>query len=110
MVLADGWRADGLADGAEDSIADRRADRAERRLGRVGEAVMAGQAAEMDIHLRRVTSAQDRILVEIALDHPPILDVDLFVQRHVEPEDYPALDQVQCGVAIDHTAAIERGV
>src|ERR1700730_71379 len=65
---------------------------------------------KMDIHLRRVTSAQDRILVEIALDHPPILYIDLFVQRHVEPEDYPALDQVQCGVAIDHTAAIERGV
>src|SRR6202048_1915551 len=110
IVLAEGCRADALADGTEDSIADRRADRADRRLAQFGEAVMAGQAAEMDIPLRRVSSAQDRILVEIALDHPPILDVDLFVQRHVEPEDYPSLDQVQCGVAIDHTAAIERGV
>src|SRR3984893_14988043 len=110
IVLADRCRADALADGAEDCIADGGADRAGRHTPPLGEAVMAGQAAEMDIHLRRVTSAQDRILVEIALDHPPILDVDLFVQPHVEPEDYPALDQVQCGVAIDHTTAIERGV
>src|SRR5258708_28635266 len=32
IVLADGCRADALADGAEDCIADRRADRAGRRL------------------------------------------------------------------------------
>src|SRR5260221_3817934 len=110
IVLADPRRADALADGTQDSTADRRADRADRRLAQFGEAVMVGQAAEMDIHLRRVTSAQDRILVQIALDHPPILDVDLFVQRHVEPEDYPALDQVQHRVAIDNTTAIERRV
>src|SRR5260370_20669030 len=73
IVLADGCRADALADGAEDSIADRRADRAGRRLAQLGEAVMAGQAAEMAIHLRRVTRPQDPIPVEIALDHPPIL-------------------------------------
>src|SRR3981189_3512760 len=107
IVLADGCRADALADRAEDCMADRRADRADRRLAQFGEAVMAGQAAEMDIHLRRVTGAQNRILVEIALDHPPILDVDLFVQRHVEPEDHPALRQVQHRVAIDDTTAIE---
>src|SRR6267143_6679917 len=43
IVLADGCRADALADGAEDCIADRRAG---RRLAQFGEAVMAGQAAE----------------------------------------------------------------
>src|SRR5882762_3673790 len=107
IVLADGCRADALADGAEDCIVDRWADRADWRLAQFGEAVMAGQAAEMDVDLRRIASPQDRIFVEIALDHPPILDVDLFVQRHVEPEDHPALDQVQHRVAIDNTTAIE---
>src|SRR5260221_11161990 len=76
IVLADGCRADALADGAEDSIADRRADRAGRRLAQFGEAVMAGQAAEMDIHLRRATSAQDRELAAIAPDTPPSLEGD----------------------------------
>src|SRR6266481_8105049 len=47
IVLAAGCGADALADGAEDCIADRRAD---RRLAQFGEAVMAGEAAEMDIH------------------------------------------------------------
>src|ERR1700737_4936424 len=57
IVLADRCRADALADGAEDCIADRRADRANRRLAQFGEAVMAGQAAEMVITPRRSTVA-----------------------------------------------------
>src|ERR1700716_1126517 len=70
IVLADGCRADALADGAEDCIADRRADRADRRLAQFGEAGMAGQGAGMDIHLRRAARAQDRILGENSLDPP----------------------------------------
>src|SRR3984893_17173097 len=81
-----------------------------RRLAQFGEAVMAGKAAEMDVDLRRIASPQNWILVEIALDHTAVLDVDLFVQCHVEPEDHPALDQVQHRVAIDNTTAIERRV
>src|ERR1700730_18648070 len=110
IVLADRCRADALADGAEDCIADGGADRAGRRLAQFGEAVMAGQAAEMDVDLRRIASPQNWILIEIALDHTAVLDVDLFVQCHVEPEDRPALDQVQHRVAIDNTTAIERRV
>src|ERR1700730_2568071 len=110
IVLGDRFRADALADGAEDCIADGGADRAGRRLAQFGEAAIAGQAAEMDVDLRRIASPQNWILVEIALDHTAVLDVDLFVQCHVEPEDHPALDQVQHRVAIDNTTAIERRV
>ncbi len=62
----------------------------------------------MDFHDGHFVQAQHRIVVEVPLFHPPVLEGDLTVKRRGEAEDDAAFHLRADGVRVYHRTAVDR--
>ena len=91
IMLAEWLCTQALAGDLEDRAGQRRPDGTDRWFADLVVAFVVGERFEMDVDFRGVAHANHRILVVIAFDDPPMLDVELLVQREIEAEDRAAL-------------------